>query len=96
MNSNQLESVFRKWDPETETVNVIKTALDEFGSFEMAVEDPSLVEAIVHIGISEDFEEEIDELPPEKQFNVLTCDFNGNCLIINDDKNEIKHISELY
>jgi ParB-like chromosome segregation protein Spo0J len=93
ISDEQLEELVRNWDPEKDSVGELRDAFEAWGSFKNAFEIPSLEEAIVHLPISNEFEEFIEDLSVKKRQSIITCDNDGFCLL--DDGAAIKHISEI-
>jgi len=90
---SQLEDIVRAWDPEKDSVGELRDAFEAWGSFKNAFEIPSLEEAIVHLPISNEFEEFIENMSVKKRKSIVTCDNDGFCLM--EEGTEIKHISEI-
>ena len=94
MNANELETIVRNWNPETDSVNVLKEAFNQYDGDVLDLETPSLNEAFIHIEWAEKYYEEYAFSDWAEHFCILTVDFDGNCLIQNDEW-EVKTFSEL-
>lgn len=90
---SQLEDIVRSWDPNKDSVGELRNAFEAWGSFKKAFGIPSLEEAIVHLPISDEFEDFIENLTVKKRQSIITCDSDGFCLM--EEGTEIKHISEI-
>lgn len=94
MEASELETIVRNWNPETDSVNVLKDALDAYNGDVFDPETPGLDESIVHLEWAEKYYEKYAFSCVSEHFCILTVDFEGNCLIQNDEW-EVKSFSEL-
>jgi hypothetical protein len=94
MEANELETIVRNWNPETNSVNVLKDALNAYNGDVFDPETPGLDESIVHLEWAEKYYDEYAFSDWTEHFCVLTVDFEGNCLMQNEEW-EVKSVSEL-
>lgn len=93
MNADDLETIIRNWNPNTDSVKSLKEALKMYGKDVFSLETPSLNEAIVHLEFAEIYEEMSCEAVSEF-FCILTIDHEGICLLMNDEW-EVESLSNL-
>lgn len=86
MNTAQIKKLVKSWDPETNSVNVLKIAFGQFTG-----RSSSLISVLEQIKVSDKYREQYSKLL--KNTMIWTIDFEGNCLL--GECNEVKHVSEL-
>jgi hypothetical protein len=86
MNATQIRKLLKMWNPEINSVNVLKIAFTQFTG-----RSSGLISALETIEVAEQYKEQYLSLV--KNMMIWTIDYQGNCLI--GEGNEVKHISEL-
>lgn len=89
----QLGKIILHWNPETDSVNVIKDAVKEYEGDVWEINNDSLLNAILNLTWAEKYYNEYGFSAVSEHFCILSIDYEGNCLY--GDWDEVKHISEL-
>jgi len=86
MNTTQIKALCKIWNPECNSVNVLKAAFSQFTGRQSGI-----ISALETLKVSEKYKEQYSKLLPKMM--IWTIDHQGNCLL--GECNEVKHISEL-
>lgn len=93
MNANELETIVRNWNPETDSVNILKDTFEAYGkSTEELCEDDDVWNSICHIQWADKYCELSFNTPFVEENNIMVIDNAGDCLCHDFT---IKNISEL-
>ena len=90
---DELGEVLLHWNPNTDSVNVIKEAIKEYGGGVWNINNDSLLNAILNLSWVDKYYDKYAFSAVSEHFCILTIDHEGNCLY--GDWDEVKHISEL-
>jgi len=89
----QLGEIIRKWNPEKESVIIIKNAIKEYGGDVWGINNDSLLNTILNLPWSEKYFGQFMSSGESSMFGILSIDFDGNCLY--GDWDNVDHITKL-
>lgn len=92
ISEDELGNVIKNWSPETDSVNILKEAFEEFGKDVWDIDNDDLLNMILNIEWSERYYDAYSSSGVSAVFSIVTIDHEGNCLY--GDYNKVKHISE--
>lgn len=91
--ADELGEIVFNWNPETDSVNILKKAFEDYGEDVWDIDNDSLLNMILNIIWSEKYYDDYSSSGVSAVFSIITIDFEGNCLY--GDYNKVKHILEL-
>ncbi len=77
---NQLMELIEKWNPEQDSVNILKEAFSNYGKSIFDIGEGSLLDQILNLPYCKKTKEEIKNTDFELIYSIWACDFEGNCL----------------
>ncbi len=89
----ELENIIKNWNPETDSVNVLKNTFEQYEGDIWNIDTDSLLNAILNLQWAEKYYEEYAFSAVSEFFCILAVDHEGNCL--HGDYDKVSHISEL-
>jgi len=93
ISADELGNIVFDWNPETDSVNILKEAFDQYGQDVWDIDNDSLLNMILNIIWSEKYYDEYAFSAVSEFFCILAVDHEGNCL--HGDYDKVSHISEL-
>jgi len=90
----ELGKALRNWNPEKDSVRIMKDELDNYGDEIWGIGDDNLLNAILNMFWAGKYVKYHDTKFAADN-NIFSIDYDGNCLLLNDEINDVKHISEL-